>query len=144
MIIKTYTFLENDEVFKIEKECFSNENRSYKSLVDTSALDNFVGFVIEENGVIVGFITATYCLDESDIITVAVLPSYRKKGYATTLFNTLLKALKEKGVNKLFLEVREGNAKAISLYEKLGFTKISVRKNYYDGIENAICYRLDF
>ena len=144
MIIKSYTFLDNDEVFKIEKECFSNENRSYKSLVDTSTLDNFVGFVIKENGVIVGFITSTYCLDESDIITVAVLPSYRKKGYATTLFNTLLKALKEKGVNKLFLEVREGNAKAISLYEKLGFTKISIRKNYYDGIENAICYRLDF
>ena len=43
------------------------------------------------------------------------------------------------GVNKIFLEVREKNAPAISLYIKNGFVKISERKNYY-GDENAVVY----
>ena len=144
MIIKKYTALDNNGAFIVEKECFPNENRSLNSLIETSKLNNFVGFTVEENGETVGFITATYCLDESDIITVAVLSKCRNKGYATALFTNLKSALKEKGVDKIFLEVRESNVGAIALYEKLGFEKISVRKNYYDGVENAICYRLSF
>ena len=54
----------------------------------------------------------------------------------------LIENLKSKGVTSLFLEVRESNVSAIKLYEKLGFIKLSVRKNYYEGVENAINYLL--
>ena len=40
-------------------------------------------------------------------------------------------------LKKLFLEVRESNLPAISLYEKYGFIKISQRKKYYKDGENA-------
>ena len=111
-----------------------------KYLEKTASLDNFIGFVAQEEDKIVGYITATYCLDESDIISVAVSKNFRSKGIATKLINALISALKEKGVTSLFLEVRESNINAIKLYEKVGFTKLSVRKNYYDGVENAINY----
>ena len=42
------------------------------------------------------------------------------------------------GVNKVFLEVRSSNISAIALYEKKGYTKISVRKKYYADGEDAL------
>ena len=142
MIIRSYNFNDNLSVYQIEKECFSNEVRSLAVLEKTSSLDNFIGFVAEENNAIIGYITATYCLDECDIITVAVSNKFRNKGIATSLINALIENLKSKGVTSLFLEVRESNVSAIKLYEKLGFIKLSVRKNYYEGVENAINYLL--
>ena len=54
--------------------------------------------------------------------------------------------LKEKGIQTLWLEVRESNP-ARFLYEKLGFNEVDIRKNYYPkpegGRENAVvmaCY----
>ena len=39
------------------------------------------------------------------------------------------------------LEVRESNLGAISLYEKAGFEKVGVRKNFYSHpTENAVLY----
>ena len=40
--------------------------------------------------------------------------------------------------NKFMLEVNEKNVKALKLYEKIGFERISVRKNYYGKNENAM------
>ena len=36
------------------------------------------------------------------------------------------------------LEVNEKNVKALKLYEKIGFERISIRKNYYGKNENAM------
>ena len=143
MIIREYSQLDNEQVFNVEKLCFPLENRSLKSLESTAKQSNFVGFVLEENGAIGGFITATYCLDESDIITVAVAPNYQNNGYGFMLIKALENALKSKGVTKIFLEVRRSNLSAIKLYEKANFKNISVRKNYYDGVEDAIIYLLE-
>ena len=144
MIILNYLPTDNAKVYALETVCFSNEKRSLSVLEKTANLNNFVGLVAEESGEIVGYVTSTYCLDEAEIITVAVSPNFRKTGVATKLIESLISSLKNLNVNTLFLEVRESNLGAISLYEKLGFTKLSVRKNYYNGIENAVNYRLSF
>ena len=45
----------------------------------------------------------------------------------------------EMGVSRLFLEVRESNERAIHVYEKAGFVKNGLRKNYYeDPVEHAV------
>ena len=49
---------------------------------------------------------------------------------------------KEKGAERMLLEVREKNSAARALYESFGFEQISVRKNYYSHpTEDAIIYR---
>ena len=50
----------------------------------------------------------------------------------------IFEVLKEKCVEKIFLEVRRNNHSAKALYEKLGFTYISVREKYYGGVEDAL------
>lgn len=80
---------------------------------------------------------AVYCVcGEADIARVAVLPEYRRQGIATQL---LLKSFEENQADCVFLDVRESNAAAISLYKSLGFEQMGIRKKYYsDPTENAI------
>ena len=54
----------------------------------------------------------------------------------------LCDSLKQKGSSSLTLEVRSSNLGAIALYEKLGFTQVGLRKNYYrNPKEDALILR---
>jgi ribosomal-protein-alanine acetyltransferase len=65
---------------------------------------------------------------EREILNLAVAPAYRRAGIAT-----LLMGLEFRKKASLVLEVRESNAAARALYERLGFVEISRRNNYYDN-----------
>jgi ribosomal-protein-alanine N-acetyltransferase len=87
--------------------------------------------VAVEDDAVLGYIGSQTVLDESDMMNVAVSPAHRRKGIAEALVLALADALREKGSVKLTLEVRASNAPAITLYEKLDFKPIGLRKNYY-------------
>ncbi len=77
--------------------------------------------------------------NDSDLMTIAVLDSYRGMGLATYLLEELLEKARSLKLRTMFLEVRESNDGAIHIYEKLGFKKIGKRKNYYKSpLENAV------
>jgi ribosomal-protein-alanine N-acetyltransferase len=68
----------------------------------------------------------------------AVAPDRRRAGIAILL---LQREFRQKAV--FLLEVRESNAAARALYERLGFVEISRRKDYYDNpAETAIVMRM--
>ncbi len=137
MNIKNFLSSHLIAVAEIEKACFPNDFWSYEMLLSSFNQDNFVGVVCEEGGIVVGYAMANFCIDEADVLNVAVLDNYRRKGIGNSLISNLLNELKLKGVSKVFLEVRSKNVNAINLYFKNGFTKISVRKNYY-GDDDAL------
>ena len=57
----------------------------------------------------------------------------------------MVEALKTKGSHCLTLEVRASNGPAIALYEKLGFSEIGRRKNYYrNPREDALILRKEW
>lgn len=88
--------------------------------------------------ILCGFITGIYLLDTADIYSVAVASEYRKKGAGKRLLEEFFSALPDE-VNSVCLEVRESNIPAINLYEKLGFERVGLRKNFYQSPrENAI------
>lgn len=88
--------------------------------------------------ILCGFITGVYLLDTADIYSVAVSSEYRKKGAGKLLLEEFFSALPDE-VNSVCLEVRESNIPAINLYEKLGFERVGLRKNFYQSPrENAI------
>ena len=87
--------------------------------------------VAVEDDAVLGYIGSQTVLDESDMMNVAVSPAHRRKGIAEALVLALADALREKGSVKLTLEGRASNAPAITLYEKLDFKPIGLRKNYY-------------
>ncbi len=92
-----------------------------------------------EDSEIVGFAGMWHVINEGHITNVAVLEEYRKKRIGTMLVEELIKIASEKEMMGLTLEVRISNAKAQTLYTKLGFKPEGIRKKYYaDTGEDAI------
>ncbi len=99
---------------------------------------NFFCLALKKEDKIKAFISVTVSIDTADIEDVLVEVSERKKGLASILLEQALNVLRTLKIERVLLEVRESNLPAIKLYEDFGFKKISVRKNYYDGIEDAL------
>jgi ribosomal-protein-alanine acetyltransferase len=95
-------------------------------------------FVAEKSGELLGYVGISCILDEGYITNIAVYPKHRKKGVATALIKRVFDLADEIELSFVSLEVRESNFGAISLYEKMGFKKEGLRKNFYrDPQENA-------
>ena len=133
-----------DQIARLEKICFSDP-WSENSIA--SELDNKLAFwlVAAEGENVVGYIGSQTVMDETDMMNVAVHPDFRRKGIAETLVNALVENLQKMGSHCLTLEVRASNAPAIALYEKLGFSEIGRRKNYYrNPREDALILRKEW
>ena len=122
------------DVANIEKECFSHPWN--EASIEAELENDFSRFLIAvENGRAVGYVGIYVLTGEADVVRVAVLPEYRKKGIA----KAVLKKSLEYAAGEVFLDVRESNSAAISLYKSLGFEDTGIRKNYYsDPTENAV------
>jgi ribosomal-protein-alanine acetyltransferase len=96
--------------------------------------------VAEVDGQVAGFLaTRTTAPAEREILNLATGPAFRRRGVATRL----LRDLAELQPADIFLEVRESNAAARSLYKRLGFEEAGIRQNYYQNpSEAAIVMRL--
>lgn len=113
----------------------------YERLYETNA-PRRVTLVSEQQSEVCGFITALAVGDEWEIENVIVAPDVRRHGLAKRLLETLLEQARTEGVRALFLEVRESNLAARSLYEKSGFDAAGRRPRYYsDPTEDAVLYR---
>lgn len=86
--------------------------------------------VYEKEGKVIGFLLYIELPDTVDIIDILVDQAYRRQNVASCLLDYMMSEIKE-SVKLLTLEVRKSNKKAISLYEKFGFSIVHTRKNYY-------------
>ena len=144
MIITNMNRQHVTQVAELEKICFSDP-WSENSIA--SELDNQLAYwlVAEEGETVAGYIGSQTVMDETDMMNVAVHPDFRRQGIAEALVNGLVDRLKAMGSHCLTLEVRASNAPAISLYEKLGFSEIGRRKNYYrNPREDALILRKEW
>jgi ribosomal-protein-alanine N-acetyltransferase len=106
----------------------------------------YVGWVIELEGRVVGFIIVSMHTGESHILNLGVHPEYQRRGFGRELLEQALSVAKAKEVGIAYLEVRRSNAKAIALYEKAGFVQVGERKSYYPGPlgrEDALIFAKD-
>lgn len=88
-------------------------------------------FVATYKNEIVAYISISIVLDICDISSIVVKKKYEKNGIGTYLLNKVFEICKNSKVNKILLEVRKSNEKAINLYTKNNFKKIAERKDYY-------------
>lgn len=138
MKIENMTLDMIDEICNIENICFSHP-WSKNSLISEFEEETSKFYVCIEEDVIIGYICFSVIVDEGYILNIATLPEYRNKGAASMLMNKVITDSKKNDLSFISLEVRESNSNAISLYNKFGFIKVFVRKNYYSvPTENAI------
>jgi len=90
---------------------------------------------------VVAFLIARYLAYEWELENIVVAPEARGQGIGTHLMTELLVRATQASSHSVFLEVRESNAPARALYQKLGFLQTGRRKSYYNNpVEDAILY----
>lgn len=104
--------------------------------------------VAEENGKVVGYIMCRIevglsnfgfkgLIRKGHIVSVAVLPPYRRKGIGEALVAKAMEGMQVYNAKQCFLEVRMTNEPAINLYKKLGFEVTRAIHGYYADGEDA-------
>jgi ribosomal-protein-alanine N-acetyltransferase len=84
-----------------------------------------------------GYICVSIVGDFAELHSIAVMPNCRGKHYGKILCECMIDYCKSCNVKQIFLEVAVDNIAAISLYRRLGFDHIGVRKGYYSDGKDA-------
>ena len=122
-------------VAELAKACFTTP---WSEDIYRRELDNpqSVGFVCMIGGEAAGFIHCIFVLDELTLNTLCVAEKYRRQGIARALWSAVTEMMQ--GVCSVcYLEVRESNLPARTLYESLGFTQNGYRPRYYSQPDEA-------
>lgn len=91
-----------------------------------------------------GFILCRSIAGEAEILTIAVDPAARRRGWGAALVEIAAGIAAETGSEAMFLEVATDNHAAVGLYQTTGFAKVGLRKGYYphpDGAKDALVMR---
>jgi ribosomal-protein-alanine N-acetyltransferase len=123
-------------VHKIEKKVFKDAWTFEQLLSETEPDAYRAPHVVVYDSKIIGFTCIWALAGEVHINNFAIDPDFQRKGLGLKLLNFIFDAFKESGF--FYLEVRESNEAAISLYEKCGFRLDFKRKAYYKDGEDAL------
>ena len=95
--------------------------------------------VSPESGEVLGYAICWIVADESHLLNIAVRPDARGRGVGGALLGECILRSARAGAGRIHLEVRAGNASAIRMYEREGFSFLGVRRGYYaDTGEDAV------
>ena len=118
---------------EIERLCFSDP-WSEKMLAEHLANPcSLTLAAVGDTGRLLGYVGLLAVVDEGYITNVAVRPDCRRQGVASSLLQALEARGRARNLTFLTLEVRQSNAPARALYEKLGYLQAGLRRNYYEN-----------
>ena len=129
------------EDFENIQDIFTSDFDSFwnPSILKQELLCDNSHFIVAKNeDEIIGFAGFKVLLEDADLMNIVVKKSYRNQGIGSLLLKNLMDLFFSFSLVSLYLEVNENNLPAIHLYQKFGFKKIDVRKNYYPNHQNAI------
>ena len=123
-----------DLLAAMHRQCFE-ETWSAAAIVEVLSMPGsfaLIAAVIDDaNETPVGFTLARIMGEDSELLTLCVLPAYRRRAIAATLLDDVRARARAAGARRLFLEVAETNDAARALYAGRGFTASRRRPDYY-------------
>lgn len=87
--------------------------------------------LLDAQGQMLGYFVAMAGVDEMHLLNITVAPEQQGRGHARHMLAALTALSIERGARELWLEVRLSNSRARSIYERLGFVEVGIRKGYY-------------
>lgn len=141
--IRLMTEADAKQAAEIEADIFANP-WTLENFLDSLKLDYACYYAaFTEQGELLGYCGFYQSEDLAEITNVAVKPSARRMHIARNMLEKMLREGGAKGIRQFTLEVRVGNLPAIHLYEKLGFIREGIRKNFYrNPVEDAFIMNL--
>lgn len=125
------------ELRKLERECFELDAWPLIDLVAVLAFPGIIRLKAVIDGKMVGFVASDLRRGEdlAWIVTIGVLPVFRRRGIARELMYACEARLTAKRIR---LSVRRNNLPAIELYQSEGYTQVDIWGNYYADGEDAL------
>jgi len=114
----------------IEQETFSDP-WIYDDFKQSMSDKNNLYLIAEKQGIVIGYCGYWGVVGEGYICNVAVKKEYRRQQMGFFMISELIAKGYEQGMKSFTLEVRCSNTAAIMLYERLGFVREGVRKDFY-------------
>jgi [ribosomal protein S18]-alanine N-acetyltransferase len=133
------------DVMAMERELFPDDAWSPEMFASELTESASRLYLVAEDDELIGYAGMLFTGGpEADVLTLAVSPEQWGKGTGTALLQALLDQAVSRHCQQIFLEVREDNQRARSLYLRHGFVEIGVRRGYYQpaGVD-AIVMRKD-
>lgn len=120
------------EIIKLGSILNTNFSKTYD--ISQYLKDEKYIILLNEDDGINAFIIVFKNIDYFELEAIVVNIDFRKKGIASRLINFFEEKYTKKG-DSILLEVAVNNEAAVSLYKKIGFEIINIRKKYYDQID---------
>ncbi len=140
--LRTYEPGDFETLYEIDQACYEPAIAySRRELRQYMRFPGLECMVAEAEGKLVGF-----CLAASEealgyVITMDVLGEYRRHGIASALLEAVEQRLAARDVTEVWLETATDNDAAITFWQRHGYRKQGVRKNYYPGKQDAFTMR---
>lgn len=129
MNIRPATPVDLVDLVALEHEAFATDAWS-ESLVRAEVEGERVALVAVDPH-LVGWASFSLGPETSELLRIATTTTRRRGGVARALLNAGLSALRERGIDRLMLEVAESNTPAREFYDSAGFVEIHRRRGYY-------------
>jgi ribosomal-protein-alanine acetyltransferase len=146
VLIRSATLADIPSILQLERQSATAGHwteEQYRQAFQRDGATRIVLVGAEDSTSPAGFLVAQHVALEWELENIVVASTARRKGLGKRLLNELLAAAKKTNSTAVFLEVRESNAAARTLYEKTGFEQSGRRKSYHTNpSEDAILYRL--
>lgn len=138
MIVRSMNINDLDEIVNIEKDLYKSpwNEKQFKYELEENEFSYI--FVLENEGIIVGYYGFWVMFEDCDITKVSIRKEFQGMKLSNILMKDCFERVKALGCNKINLEVRTTNERAINLYKKYGFQDVIIRKNYYGKNEDAL------
>lgn len=101
------------------------------NFVDSLASGYDARVLYAADGRVLGYYVAMAGVDEMHLLNITVAPARQHQGHARFMIDALAAVCRARGAHQLWLEVREGNARARAIYLRRGFEQVGVRRGYY-------------
>ena len=128
-------------VAEAEVAVFPDDPWSVEQFWQELAQDTRAYLVATDDDAIAGYAGAFIMAPDSDLQTIAVSSTHQGRGLARRLLTALIERATGAGCTHMLLEVRDDNSRAIDLYERMEFERISERPRYYADGAAAIIMR---
>lgn len=139
--VRSMTGADLGPVLEIETASFSTpwSRATFDRLLSQETAGTLVAVAA---GTVLGYAVYWHVKDEAELGNLAVDPDHRRRGVARRLLHEVLSSARREGAAALYLEVRESNRAARSLYGTEGFRNVGRRRGYYGSPdEDALVLR---
>ena len=135
-----------DTVLRIEVGAYSFP-WTRGNFLDSLASGYLAELMVGADGAAIGYFVAMPGADELHLLNITVAASLQGRGHGMDLLESVVQRCHDRQVRMLWLEVRETNVRARTLYRRRGFQEVGLRRGYYPAPqarrEDAVVMRLD-